>query len=102
MGVHISNPDRPLWPNDGKGSAITKIELARYYETVGRWMMRHLKGRPCSIVRAPDGITAQHIFQRHAMKGTSELLSLVTVSDNPKPYLQIDRVEALAAMAQVA
>jgi bifunctional non-homologous end joining protein LigD len=101
MGVTLTNANKVLWPEAAQSAPVTKLDLAHYYEAVGDWMLPHLRGRPCSLLRAPDGITSQQFFQRHAMAGISGLFTLVQVKDDKAPYVQIDRVETLIAVAQI-
>jgi len=98
----MSNPDKVLWPATTGSKAHTKLDLAKYYAAVAEWMMPHVHGRPCSIVRTPDGIDAERFFQRHTMRGGSALLGEIDIAGDPKPYLLVERQESLLALAQIA
>ena len=102
MGIAISKPDKELWPASTVAPAITKQILAEYLAMVGPWMIDHIHGRPCSVVRAPDGIVGEQFFQRHALAGLSKDVSLVEIDGEHARYLQIDQVSGLVAMGQVA
>ena len=60
--LRVSNPERVVDASTG----LTKLDLVRYYESVADWMVPHLEGRPCSLVRGPTGIGGPLFFQKHA------------------------------------
>ncbi|GAB3407876.1 DNA polymerase domain-containing protein [Flindersiella endophytica] len=60
--VELSNPDKELYPGDH----LTKRDLVDYFTSVADAMVPHLRGRPLSMRRFPDGIEAEGFFQKAA------------------------------------
>jgi bifunctional non-homologous end joining protein LigD len=60
-GLQVTNPRRVIDVSTG----TRKFELVRYYGLIGDLMMKHLKGRPVSLVRAPHGVEGELFFQKH-------------------------------------
>jgi bifunctional non-homologous end joining protein LigD len=69
----ISHPDKVLFPDDG----ITKGELAEYYASVAQVMLPHLRRRPVTMERYPNGIGASGFLQKDVSKGFPEWLERV-------------------------
>jgi bifunctional non-homologous end joining protein LigD len=59
--VKITHGERVI----DKSTGLTKLDLVRYYDSVAEYMLPHLKGRPASLVRGPDGVEGQLFFQKH-------------------------------------
>jgi bifunctional non-homologous end joining protein LigD len=98
-GVKISNADRVVDPSSG----ITKLDLVRYYQTVADLILPHLKGRPVSLVRGPDGIPGELFFQKHAeMHNIPRIRNLDRTLDPGHPaLLEIDSAQGLVGAAQM-
>jgi bifunctional non-homologous end joining protein LigD len=60
--VELSNLDKPFWPQEG----ITKGDLLGYYRDVAGVLVPHLRGRPFTMKRYPDGWQGKHFFQKQA------------------------------------
>jgi bifunctional non-homologous end joining protein LigD len=98
-GITLTNPDRVYYPDID----LTKLGVARYYETVAPLMLPYVVRRPISLVRCPAGIDKEHFFQRHPMKGMSKTIKQIPIpgGESKKPYLYIDDVEGLFGLVQI-
>jgi len=97
LSVKVSHPERVI----DKTTGITKVELVRYYESIAEWMLPHLKDRPVSLVRAPQGIQGQLFFQKHSeskMPGMTELNPALWPGHDA--LLAVNSAEALVNAAQ--
>lgn len=73
--LSLSNLDKILWPRDG----YTKGDLIEYYETVAKSTVPHLKGRPLTLQRYPDGIDKQTFFEKQMPRGTPDWVERIDV-----------------------
>lgn len=96
-GVVISHPDRGVFPD----TRVSKIDLARYYESVAERMVPEIAGRPLSLLRCPEGIAGDCFFQKHFAHGV-ESLRRVTIKEEhaTREYLVLRDTHDLVALAQ--
>ncbi|MHB9005001.1 MAG: DNA ligase D, partial [Coriobacteriia bacterium] len=99
-GVSISNPDRVLWPD----VQVTKLELARYYESVAELMLPHVANRPLSLVRCPAGYTKECFYQKHIQHFPQavDTVDIYEPEDNETvPYAKITSLGSIVGLVQM-
>ena len=96
--VKVTNPERVIDPSTG----FAKVELVRYYESIADWILPHLKNRPASLVRAPEGVAGKLFFQKH---DESKLPGLTQLKPELWPghdaLLAVNTAQALLSAAQM-
>lgn len=75
----ITHPEKVLFPANASGPAITKGELAAYYESIAPVMVPHIRARPVTMERFPAGITKKGFIQKDVSKGFPGWLKRVEV-----------------------
>ena len=73
--VRISNPDRVYFSARGE----TKLDLARYYLSVGDGIVRALRERPCMMHRFPEGTDGEKVHQKRLPRGAPPWVETVRV-----------------------
>jgi bifunctional non-homologous end joining protein LigD len=99
-GIVVSNPDKKLYPE----AAITKRDLALYYAAVGDWMLPHVRGRPLTLLRCPNGWNEECFYQKKAEGGVNEAISRVEIENGDGSvslYMMADSVPAIVALLQM-
>jgi bifunctional non-homologous end joining protein LigD len=103
LGQRISHPERPFYPALG----VTKLDLARFYEAVGAAMVPHVRARPLTLVRCPEGVLGECFYSKHVATGARSPLSKImikekgTEAEKPEPFLVIRDHAGIVALAQL-
>src|SRR5262245_55580202 len=96
--LELSNLNKVLYPDDH----IVKAELIEYYLKIAPTILAHLKGRPLSLVRYPDGIEGESFFQKHLPESAPSCLEHVALGEEKKDYVIAIEDASLVWLANLA
>ena len=100
--VTVGNADKVLFPDIG----LTEGQLAGYYARVADTMLPHLKGRPISMQRFPNGVNKPGFYAKQAPEHFPEWIDRVTItvleSGEKQPQVVINNAETLIYLVDQA
>jgi bifunctional non-homologous end joining protein LigD len=98
-GVRLTHADRVLYPSHG----TTKLDLARFYQSIAKWILPHLEDRPTTLVRCPEGAHKTCFYQKHVGYWAPQSLRRVKIQEKRKvgEYLVVDSLASLIGLVQI-
>jgi bifunctional non-homologous end joining protein LigD len=102
----LTNLNKPFWPATEAHPAVTKRDLVTYFARVAPHLLPHLKDRPLTLTRYPDGIDAEHFYQKHWEYKPPEFVERVQLysahMDEDQEYMMVNNLPTLLWLAQLA
>ena len=105
--IRLTNLDREYWPGGARGRPppITKRDLLRYLARASPYLLTHLRNRPLTMIRMPEGIGGERFFQKHWRQERPEFVESVEVysgsKDEEQEYLLANNLPTLLWLGQV-
>ncbi len=96
--IELSNLNKVLYPDDH----IIKAEIIEYYLTIAPTILSHIKNRPLSLVRFPDGIYGEKFFQKNRPNWAPDWVEYVTLGGEKKDYMLATEEAVLVWLANLA
>jgi bifunctional non-homologous end joining protein LigD len=87
--VRLSNLDKVFWPDQG----YTKRDLLTYYYNVADLILPHIRDRPLTMKRMPDGITGHEFYEKNAPSHTPDWIP--RCNDGEIDWLMCNSIEDL-------
>ncbi|MBI2832131.1 MAG: DNA ligase D [Chloroflexi bacterium] len=103
--IGLSNLDKVLWPPLRDRRALIKRDLLAYFAAVSPYVLPHLRDRPLTLSRYPDGINGEHFWQKHWANPLPAFVETVRVSEHggaPQEYLMCGNLATLLWLGQLA
>src|SRR5690606_4006390 len=103
--IRLTNLDRVYWPATGKEPPLTKRDHIRYLAGVSPYMLPHLRDRPLTMIRMPEGIEGERFFQKHWEQTLPEFVETIEVfsehKDEQHAYILANNLPTLLWLGQV-
>ena len=103
--INFSHLNKVLWPGL-KGKGLTKRDFAQYLLAVAPYLLPHLKDRPLTLVRFPNGVGGQKFFQKHWDKNIPPFVetfdSYAEHANENHRFLLCNNLSTLLWLAQIA
>lgn len=97
--VSLSHYDKIFWPKEG----YTKGDVIAYYEQVSSWLLPHLKNRPLSLKRNPNGIRDAGFFHKNAGENAPDFVTVFPFhSESSKRMVEYVMCNNLASLLYIA
>ncbi|MEX0799789.1 MAG: non-homologous end-joining DNA ligase [Dehalococcoidia bacterium] len=104
--LSLTNLDKPLWPEHDGQRALTKRDFIRYLAQVSPHLLPHLRDRPLTLTRYPNGIHGGHFYQKHYEQPLPEFVDTVLLfsehNDEDTEYLICNNLTTLLWLGQLA
>jgi bifunctional non-homologous end joining protein LigD len=104
--IPLTNLDKPLWPAAGGRRPLTKRDLLAYLAKVSPYLLAHLRDRPLTLLRFPDGIEGQRFYQKHWEQPLPPFVETVRLfsehNEGDQEYLLCNNLATLLWLGQVA
>lgn len=92
--VHLTNLRKPFWTRP----TVTKGDLLRYYSSVSRWLLPHLRGRAMVMKRYPNGASGEFFFMKNVPEPHPSWLTLCPIKHSQGNVVKFPVVDDLASL----
>jgi bifunctional non-homologous end joining protein LigD len=104
--IPLTNLSKELWPATDDRPAVTKRDMISYYARIGPALLPHLRDRPLTLTRYPDGIHGESFYQKHWGHAVPDFVETVKIytshSEGDPEYIMANNLPTIVWLAQVA
>ena len=104
--IKLTNLDKEFWPAHNDIAPMTKRDLISFYVNVAPWLLPHLKDRPLTLTRYPNGIKAALFYQKHYEQPIPSFVDTTIIwsgsNEQDGEYIMCNNLATLVWLAQIA